>query len=427
MKNKPLRFTIKTYGCQMNVADSDLMAAHLSSLGMQATDQLAEADIVIINTCSVRQLAEQKAQSYIGRLKPYKTAKPSLKVIVAGCMGQRAGSALRGKYPIIDFVVGARDIEKFPHVFNAWWGEHPLTEQPASFHPAEGDVSVFVTIMRGCENFCSYCIVPHVRGPEKSRPQQEIIDEIAAYVRHGGRDVTLLGQNVNSYLSDGMDFAELLGRVNAIDGLERIRFMTSHPKDLGERLISAMATLPKACEHLHLPLQSGSDRILAAMNRRYTSADYLRTIEAARGRIPGIAFTTDILVGFPGETDDDFRQTMRVIHAVGYDSLFVFKYSPRPGTAAAQLNDDVSQEVKEARLEEVLSCSNGFSAQKNAKLIGTTVDVLVERCTDGMCEGHTRTHRRVFFPGDAACAGTVVTVRVNDAKVNSLTGTLVVP
>lgn len=409
----------------MNVADSDLIGAHLSSLGMHATVHLSEADIVIINTCSVRQLAEQKAQSYIGRLKPYKAAKPSLKVIVAGCMGQRAGSKLRSKYPIIDLVVGARDIEKFPHVFNAWWGKSPSGEQPASFHPAEGDIAFFVTIMRGCGNFCSYCIVPHVRGPEKSRPPQEIIDEISAYVRHGGRDVTLLGQNVNSYLSEGVDFSALLARVNDINGLERIRFMTSHPKDLSERLISAMAALPRVCEHLHLPLQSGSDRVLAAMNRRYTAADYLRTIEAVRSRVPGVVFTTDILVGFPGETDADFDQTMQVIDAVGYESLFVFKYSPRPGTASSLCEDNVPQAVKEARLETVLARANGFSARKNATLIGTTADVLVERCTHGICEGHTRTHRRVFFPGTASTVGTIVTVRVAEAKVNSLSGTQV--
>jgi tRNA-2-methylthio-N6-dimethylallyladenosine synthase len=433
-----MKYFIQTYGCQMNVADSDSMAGHFAGIGMERASDVASADIIFVNTCSVRQQAEQRALSFVGRLEPFKRSNSRLKVVVVGCMAQREGQRLRKQLPIIDLVIGAKDIERFPEIIAAFLSqgteEEPLRQEPGDSRSrgltggtsdqanAHGRISAFVTIMRGCENFCSYCIVPYVRGPEKCRPAGDIIADINAKVRGGARDITLLGQNVNSYHSEGTDFSELLKLVNNIRGLDRIRFMTNHPKDLNDRLIDTVASLDKVCEHLHLPLQSGSDRVLASMNRRYTSADYRRIVDKLRKQIPGAALTTDIMVGFPGETDDDFSATLDLLRAVEFDFLFAFKYSPRPGTAAASRIDNVPLALKEQRHSRILEILRGISTQKNAKLVNTLQEVLVEGARDGQFEGRTRTNKKVFFSGDASSVGHLIDVRITGIKLNSLTG-----
>jgi tRNA-N(6)-(isopentenyl)adenosine-37 thiotransferase enzyme MiaB len=316
-----MKYFIQTFGCQMNANDSDLIAGHLLRQGFSSSDDPKKADLIILNTCSVRQQAEHKAASFLGRLEPLKKKNKDLKIVVAGCMAERAGKELQKRFPIVDLVIGAKKIGNFAAMLSDELGIEAGTPAPA---PGRSAVSSFVTIMRGCGNFCSYCIVPYVRGPETSREAGEIVSEVEALAAAGARDVMLLGQNVNSYKDGALDFAALLEKINGVKDVQRVRFMTSHPKDLGERLIDAMAGLDKVCEHVHLPLQSGSNRILEAMNRKYTAARYVSIVEALKRKIPGASITTDILVGFPGETEDDHRQTMRMIEDTGFDSLFVF-------------------------------------------------------------------------------------------------------
>jgi len=442
-----MKFYLKTYGCQMNVSDSDYISSQLVESGFSQTADIKEAGVIILNTCSVRQLPEQKAYSFLGRIEPLKKLNPGLKIIVAGCMAQRAGKEIKKRFRIVDLIVGAKDIAGFPETLKKelirWRISGP--GDPAaesSTHSPAHPVSAFVTIMRGCENFCSYCVVPLVRGPEISRSAREILREIEALVGKGVKEITLLGQNVNSYKggyapgvrsaaenpagrnAETLDFPELLEKINAVDGLERVRFMTSHPKDLSDKLIDSMANLEKVCEHLHLPLQSGSDSVLKKMNRRYSSSDYLNIIEKVKKRIPGVNITTDILIGFPGETDDDFKDTLKVLKTAGFDSLFAFKYSSRPGTEAAGLSDDVTLEKKESRLKEVLDLGNGISSERNARLINSVHEVLVDCRSDDVFEGRTRSNKKVSFQSGIDLTGKVVAVKITDVKVNTLSGKL---
>jgi tRNA-2-methylthio-N6-dimethylallyladenosine synthase len=427
--NQVLRFFLKTYGCQMNVADSDTMARELAGMGLEAADQAEDADVIVVNTCTVRDHAEHRALSYVGRLKPYKARNKSLVIIVAGCAAERLGEKnIRSRFPIVDAVVGAKGLERFPgtvrQLLRAGEGQSVSPSLPRR-------PRAFVTVMRGCENFCSYCIVPFVRGKEISRPVPEILREVVGLAGQGVREITLLGQNVNSYAGYGSadavggtktDFAGLLGLVGKVDGISRIRFMTSHPKDLGQRLMDAMAGVDKVCEHLHLPLQSGSDLMLAAMNRGYTSSQYRKLIETLRSKVPGIAVSTDLIIGYPGESDRDFRETLTMVKELEFDFLFAFKYSPRAGTEAERVTDSVPREVKEQRLEEILALSYGIAARKNIPLIGTVEEVLVEETNNGTASGHTRTHKKASFPAGSVAPGNLVNVRVTACKANSLTG-----
>ena len=426
----------------MNVSDSDFMAAHMESLGYTAAETIDQAAIIIVNTCSVRAHPENAALSFVGRAEPFKRKDPSVKIIFAGCTAQRLQASVKKRFPAIDLVVGAREIESFPELLKGILGNRPKARS-AKNRPAVRNISAFVPIMRGCENFCAYCVVPLVRGPEISRPAGEILKEIKRLAKNGVKEVTLLGQNVNSYrgslelgvrssekskntrTSTPVDFPELLEMINSIKGIERIRFMTSHPKDLKPKLINAMARLEKVCEHLHLPLQSGSGKVLKSMNRGYTASDYLSKIAELKRKIPGISLTTDILVGFPGESDRNFSETLKMINKAGYDSLFGFKYSVRPGTSAAMLEDNVPLAKKEKRLDKVLELGNRLSAQKNAKLIQTVQEVLVESAADGFCSGSTRQNKKVAFEGGSGLIGTTVKVRVTNVKVNSLSGDIV--
>lgn len=433
----------------MNVADSDFVESHLRSLGFKPAKDEKKADFVFLNTCTVRQQAENRALSYIGRLKFIKNKNAGMKVIILGCAAERLKKTLKTDFPIVDLVVGAKDIEHFPYLFDRVFGNEIVAHQKSKILdsrlkpsgmtsqkkltpcplPLTPTVSAFVTIMRGCGNYCSYCIVPFVRGPEKSRPLDEIISEIISLVKNGTKEVTLLGQNVNSYSGHGSrvtsgkyDFSDLLAEVNKIKGIERIRFMTSHPKDLSDKLISAMTSLDKVCEHIHLPLQSGSDKILKKMNRGYISKDYLKLVSKLRKNIPEISITTDILVGFPGETKKDFKNTIDIIKKCDFDFLFAFKYSPRQGTSASKLKGDVAQDVKEKRLAEILKLANGISIKKNAKLIGTIQEALVCEDRNGIFVGNTRTNKKVFVVSNKNLLGKIVKVQIVESKINSLIG-----
>lgn len=414
-----MKYFLKTMGCQMNMADSEIISNHMRLCDIKPAESFKDADLIIMNTCTVRAMAEHKALSFLGEVKKRTVNK---KVIVTGCAAEQWGESIKKRYPMIKLVVGAKDIEHFPVLFDKAFDFVPsLTPYSLHLTPA---VSSLVTIMRGCENFCSYCIVPYVRGKEISKPWKDIVKEIAALVKNGTKEIMLLGQNVNSYRVKGQvnDFTDLLEKINKINGLERIRFMTSHPKDLSAKLINAMATLDKVCNHIHLPLQSGSDKILKKMNRGYTSKDYLNLIHKLRKSIPDISITTDILVGFPTETDSDFNKTLKLIKQADFDFLFAFKYSPREGTKSSKMKDSVSQSDKEARLAKVLEISNGISTGKNAKLVGTKQDVLVEEKRDLLYVGSTGNNKKVFFKASKVKSGMIVNVKITDSKINSLIG-----
>ena len=382
---------IYTMGCQMNVYDSGQIQNRLAPIGYAPTDDLDLADVIIVNTCSIRAKAEQKAFSFLGRLAPLKAHKPELIVAIGGCVAQQEGKRILKRMPHIDLVFGTHAIRRLPRLIQRIEATRcrivdiqiAETIEPDDFslnpYPAS-EVSAFVTIMRGCDNYCTYCVVPYVRGRESSRQPEEILAEIEHLVHSGVREVTLLGQNVNSYgHKEGLDtFAQLLARINGIRGLERVRFTTSHPKDLSAELITAFARLDKLCRHIHLPVQSGSDRILKRMNRHYTRQHYLNKVNLLRESCPEIAISSDIIVGFPGERDADFQDTLDLIRQVGFDSLFAFMYSDRPQAPAVRFNGKIDEEVKNQRLQNVLTCQEAITQRRNAALVGTVQQVLVD-------------------------------------------------
>ncbi len=357
-------YYIETYGCQMNDHDSEKMAAMLEGLGLTEASSPDGADVVLINTCSIREKAEHKLHSALGKLKPLKTKNPGMVTIVAGCVAQQEKDKLLKKVRHLDAVLGTHCISELPTIVRQVCTARDriaLTDfrrDVDSLHfpaPCKGPSSIccYVTIMQGCSNFCSYCVVPFTRGPEQSRPMGEVIAEIAALATRGVRELTLLGQNVNAYGNDlggGNSFARLLNELDRTQGLQRIRFTTSHPRDFNEDLVLAMADLKSVCEHIHLPLQSGSDRILQEMKRGYSLAHYLEKIRFLREAIPSVAVTADIIVGFPGETEEDFSETLRALKQIRFDQIFSFKFSPRPRTSARNLPDQISEEIKAERL-----------------------------------------------------------------------------
>ncbi|MDQ7781990.1 MAG: tRNA (N6-isopentenyl adenosine(37)-C2)-methylthiotransferase MiaB, partial [Desulfomonilaceae bacterium] len=339
-------YYIETYGCQMNEHDSEKMAELLESLGLTAASSVEGAEVIIINTCSIREKAEHKVYSALGKLKSLKTRNPRVVTVVAGCVAQQEKDKLLRRVGHLDAVLGTHRISELPGLvrrIRATGQRHALTDfrtDTDSLHmpaPRKGRNAVcsFVTIMQGCSNFCAYCVVPHTRGPEQSRPEQEILSEVRGLVEHGVKEVTLLGQNVNAYGKDLVGeyrFPALLRELDRIDGLKRVRFTTSHPRDFSEDLASAMGDLETVCEHIHLPLQSGSGRVLTAMGRGYTRDEYFEKIEMLREKVPGVAVTADMIVGFPGETHQDFEMTVSALEAIRFDQIFSFKFSPRPGT-----------------------------------------------------------------------------------------------
>ena len=391
----PKSLFIQTIGCQMNVYDSERMAAALGAQGYTAALAPEEADLVIVNTCSVRAKSEQKAFSFLGRLQAAKRRRPDMLVGVAGCVAQQEGARVVARAPYVDLVIGTRAVERLVEmVRRAESGERPVVELDLAVPSGNGDapepdsapvrsdgaVSRFITIMRGCDNFCAYCVVPHVRGREASRRPEAVLSEVRAAVAAGVREITLLGQNVNSYgAKEGLPpFAELLARVNAVEGLARIRFTTSHPKDLTPALIGAFGRLGKLCPHIHLPVQSGSDRILDRMNRRYTRTRYLDIVSKLRDSCPQIAVTTDMIVGFPGETRADFEATLDLMRQVQFDSLFAFIYSDRPQAPATLLPGKIPFAEKRERLQELLRLQDVITRSKNAALVGTVQEVMAE-------------------------------------------------
>lgn len=388
MKSKYLY--VQTIGCQMNVYDSDLMIQGLRPLGYEVTTSLSMADVILVNTCAIREKAEQKAFSFLGRLSELKKKKPSLIIGVGGCVAQQEGEKIIRRAPHIDLIFGTHAIHRLPEMIQRITRlrcrvidiemSKEIDSDDAAIAAQENGPARFVTIMRGCDNFCAYCVVPYVRGREVSRKPENIVSEIRALVSSGVREVTLLGQNVNSYgQKEGLcSFSELLERVNGIEGLLRIRFTTSHPKDISEDLIQAFSRLDKLCHHIHLPVQSGSNAILQRMNRRYTREQYLGKIEALRKVCPDIALTSDFIVGFPGETRDDFRETLDLINQVRFDGVFAFKYSDRPRTPSASFPGKVEEAQKDERLQRLFDFQSDISIQKNRMLVGETLTVLVE-------------------------------------------------
>ena len=391
-------FFINTMGCQMNVYDTGQIEAILRSMGYQKTDTYASADLIIANTCAIREKAEQKAFSFLGRLAKLKAKNPRLIVGIGGCVAQQEGRRILDRVPHVDMVFGTDAISRLPRIIEQIQFKRTrivdIETTPAVSEAAHGNlpdlkaVSQFVTIMQGCDNYCTYCVVPYVRGREKSRHPEHIINEIQTLVENGVREVTLLGQNVNSYgQKEGLcSFAELLDRINRIEGLLRIRFTTSHPKDLSPDLIAAFACLEKLCRHLHLPVQSGSTTLLKRMNRGYTRSQYMEKVQQLRDTGKDIAISTDIIVGFPGETEEDFADTLELIKEVEYDSLFVFNYSDRPNAPASHFGNKIPATIQNDRLQAVLDLQEKITHKKHEDLVGRTVDVLVE----GMSKKHNR-------------------------------------
>jgi len=437
-------FYLETFGCQMNVVDSEQIMALLHGIGYSQVDSAEQADLVLLNTCSVRDKAERKVYGHLGRFKPIKDQRPELIIGVGGCVAQQEGEKMLEKVSYLDLVFGTHNIHRLPHLVQqveqnrqrASITDFQDRETRLNLFPErtfQETVTRFVTVMQGCDNFCSYCIVPHVRGREISRSSHEIIAEVQGLVAQGVREVTLLGQNVNSYnLKDDADvsFAQLLQQLNAIDGLQRLRFATSHPKDLTEELIDCFGSLEKLCKHIHLPIQSGSDRILKLMNRGYTVNDYLKKVEDLKKVCPEIRLTTDIIVGFPGETEEDFQATLDLVGQVGYADAFTFLYSPRVETAAAKMLDDQSAVQKQQRFDRLLKLQQETSAAIWQTDAGQVLSVLVEgesRQGDGQLFGRSTWNRIVNFSGSADLIGQTVKIKISKVLRNSHIGELVEP
>jgi tRNA-2-methylthio-N6-dimethylallyladenosine synthase len=453
---------LQTYGCQMNERDSEEILGMLTAQGYAITASESDADVILLNTCSVREHAEDRAYGKMGLLQQLKREKPDLVLGILGCMAKAQREEVFRRLPQVDLVAGPAEIYDLPellarvaerrqrgsrsaHLLAIGRTVRPLQDKPAGDYRRPG-VTAFVTIMEGCDKKCAYCIVPVTRGQEVSRPMPEILGEVAGLARAGYRQVTLLGQNVNAYgkrFPDGsgylgpglrrrlraddagavVDFPALLRRIDAESGIERVKFTTSHPFDAHEELFQAMAECRSVCEFLHLPVQSGSDRMLKAMRRGYTIDAYRTKVDRLRELVPGVALSTDIIVGFPGETDEDFAATRRLMADLRYDGAFIFKYSPRPDTEAAGLRDDVARAVKEARNQELLALQAEISREKLEPLVGREVEVLVEgRNRRGQLAGHSRRHTNVVCDGPDSLVGRLVRVRVRHATPTTLIG-----
>ena len=429
---RPLTYHISTFGCQMNFKDSEKLAGILEEIGYVETDT-EQADFVLLNTCTVRENANQKVYGHLGILKNYKKKNPHMMIALCGCMMQEelVVEKLKESYRFVDIIFGTHNIYKLAEliqtrlesdrmVVDLWKDAKEIVEDLPSIR--KYSFKAGVNIMFGCNNFCCYCIVPYVRGRERSREPEDIIHEIEEMVAEGVVEVMLLGQNVNSYgktLEHPISFAELLERVEQVPGLKRIRFMTSHPKDLSDDLIQVMAKSEKICKHMHLPVQSGSSRLLEKMNRRYTKEHYLELVRKLRAAIPDISLTTDIIVGFPGETEEDFEETLDVVRQAEYDSAYTFIYSKRTGTPAANMEDQVPEEVVKERFRRLLNVVAESSAQRTGRLEGQTMEVLVEGISEqdpSMVTGRLSNNLLVHFPGDESLVGSLCMVHLDQAK-----------
>ncbi|MDD6255597.1 MAG: tRNA (N6-isopentenyl adenosine(37)-C2)-methylthiotransferase MiaB [Eubacteriales bacterium] len=436
-------YFIQTFGCQMNERDSETIAGMLESDGYERAEERDGSDVIVVNTCSVRENADNRFFGQLGVIKKIKEKNPSSIVAVCGCMMQqkRVTDIIKDKYNWVDIIFGTMNIDEFPALLRERreLGQHEYAVADSMEHITEGLPSKrkykfksFVNIMNGCNNFCTYCIVPYTRGREKSRPPETIVNEIKKLSMDGVKEVTLLGQNVNSYgKADGFgsDFADLLYRIEDIDGIERIRFMTSHPKDCSDDLIKAFGELPKLCPHIHLPVQSGSSRLLKKMNRKYTKEHYLDLLEKLRDVREDIAVTTDIIVGFPGETDDDFEETMDLVRKARFDSAFTFLYSKRDGTPAAGYEDQIPDTIKHERFNRLVEELNEITAEKNAAYEGRVEKVLIEgpsaRGGEGVCAGRTDTFKLVNFRCSESRAGELADVKITETGTFSLYGELI--
>jgi tRNA-2-methylthio-N6-dimethylallyladenosine synthase len=429
-----------TYGCQMNEYDSERVAGLLREHRYELTDVEADADLILVNTCAIREKAEDKVFSKLGELRALKASKPGLLLGVMGCMAQLQQSAVQKRAPYVDLVFGSAAVSRVAELVDRArrdgrpvleTGEAPLVKI-TSRPPSADRVKAYVTVMEGCEKHCTFCVVPRTRGRERSHAPGTIVAEVRGLVAEGCREVTLLGQTVNAYgrdLTPPTDLAELFARVNDVEGLARIRFTTSNPYNLTPKLIAALRDVPKVCEYFHLPLQSGSDRVLERMNRGYTRARYLELVDAIRDAVPEMAFSTDIIVGFPGETDEDFAQTLEMVERVGYDNVFVFRYSRRPGTPAAAMDDQVPDDVKAGRNSRVLAAATQVAMARSERLLGREVEVLIDgasRKDARVLSGRTRCNRVVNVDGlDRAALGALARVRITEVLPHSLRGTLV--
>lgn len=436
------KYYIKTYGCQMNEHDSEKIAGMLEEMGYSSTDELEEADLIFLNTCTVRENAELKVFGKVGSLKRLKRENPDLIIGIGGCMMQveEPVEKIKEKFQHVDLVIGTHNLHKLPELINeieenderiisVWDQEKGLIPDLPSVR--KSDFQAWVTIMQGCDNYCSYCIVPYVRGHERSRPKDQVIKEVKKLVKDGVVEITLLGQNVNSYaqdLEEDYDFADLLTELNQLEGLKRIRYMTSHPRDFNEKTIKTIAESEKICEHFHLPIQSGSDEMLYEMNRGYTKEEYLELIELINEHVPYNSITTDIIVGFPGETDDDFEETLDAVKKARFDMAFTFKYSKRSGTPAAKKEGQIKEEIKDERLQKLMDVQNEISMEENEKLEGETLEVLVEgesKTNPKTFMGRSRTNKLVIFPRKPGLVGEIVNVKINKAQSWTLYGEVV--
>lgn len=432
-------FHITTFGCQMNEHDSEVIDGLLTERGFSSVKERKDASIVIINTCSVRDNADKRFFGTLGQLKKRKESDPSFIVCVCGCMmqQQRVVDTIKAKYPWVDVIFGTNSIHHIPELIEKVAIEKEKvvdiienTEEIVEGLPAKRlfDHKALVNIMFGCNNFCTYCIVPYTRGREKSRAPEAIVAEVKGLVADGVKEIMLLGQNVNSYDGNGTSFAELLKMLNDVDGLERIRFMTSNPKDLSDELIEAFAVCDKLCRNLHLPIQSGSNRVLKRMNRKYTREDYLKLIEKLRKTVPDITLSTDIIVGFPGETNEDFEETLRIVKEVEYDSAFTFIYSIRKGTPAEKFEDQIEESEKHRRFDLLVSAVNEISEKKNKAYQDRVEKVLVDGVSKNdksTLTGRTDGFKLVNFAGKKELIGSIVDVKITDAKTFSLFGEVI--
>ncbi len=461
------KFIILTWGCQMNEDDAEQIANLLMQMGYSPTQRAEEADVAMLVTCSVRAKPEEKAKSKLGELRLLKMHRPEMIIGVCGCMAQRVGESIRKGRPYIDLVVGTGEIPRIPELICRVREERVFVaalelnyEVPRRISRAGEAIKSFVPVMYGCDNYCAYCVVPYVRGRERSRPVEDIVAEVTDLARRGRKEVTLIGQNVNSYAGRGQyermpghserseesvlpeatekriprvarndhppaDFADLLRAVNEVEGIERIRFTTSHPKDLSDRLIEAMRDLPKVCEHIHLPVQSGDDDVLRAMNRGYTVAHYRERVRALREAVPDIAITTDLLVGFPGETEEQFENTLKLVEEIRFDSAFMFAFNAIPGTAAEEMPGQVPADVKNERLRRLIALQNRITCEINSSQVGRTYEVLVEGPSPrdpGRLTGLTRQNKTVNFSGVRELAGHTVIVRVTEGHLYGFVG-----
>lgn len=430
-----MKVYVETYGCQMNLADTEIVLGIMNKSGYYSTQNISDADVVLLNTCSVREHAEEKVHQRLGVIKKQKFENPNLIVGVLGCMAERLRTNLIDKHRV-DIVVGPDEYRKLPQLLESALGgtqgigvRLSRTETYDDIEPLRTEgISAWISVMRGCDKFCTFCIVPFTRGRERSRTLSSVVKEVERLVGQGFREVTLLGQNVNSYGDGEHDFSDLLAAVAKVYPGLRVRFTTSHPQDLSEKLIDTIASHDNLCKYIHLPVQSGSNRVLGAMNRTYTREHYVDLVAKIRRRVPDVALSTDIITGFPTETEDEHRETLSLMKEIRYDGAYMFKYSPREGTPAYKLGDDISDEIKTRRLNEIISVQQNISYDVNQSLIGKVVEVMVEgtsKKSDMQLSGRTDTNKTVVFPLGTFKPGDIVSTRINRASAATLFGEVV--